>query len=190
MNSIIELQDLCNTAVQISKNDLMIYWIGVLKSQSNNKSMLETFDLMISKLQQDYVDEYDTPAFIAERTWGLGSCEMFRPIVDIHECYYVDVLGKINLFFMNEILILSKDDGFQTVAKNVQTNLQVAFHIPNDVLHDKESKNSTFHNLKGKYSTWFNNRDKTGVFLDYNFNKLRNLVVEEQSWQSEQKGLY
>lgn len=179
MELINELQGLCNFAVTISLNNLMIDWIEFLKTQSNNKSILKTYDSMILKLTDDkFVAEFDDPASISEFTWGIGSKEQFLPIVDIHETYYIIVLGKINLFFANEILILSNDEEFQIKAKNIQTNLQIAFHIPKDVINQKESRNSTFHNLKGKYSTWLNNRKNTQTFLDDNFEKLKKLVSE------------
>lgn len=179
MNPINELQELCDFAIQISKNDLMINWIEFLKTQSNTRSMLKTYDLMISKLTDSkFVLEFDDPASIADFTWGIGSGQQFLPIPNIHNTYYIDILGQIDLFFVNEILILSNDAKFQADAKFIWTNLQIAFHIPKDVLYDKRSKDSSFHNFYGKYSTWFNSRSKTKEFLDYNFDRLKELVSE------------
>ena len=147
MESINELQDLCNYSADISLNNLMIYWIEFLKTQSNSKSMIENYDLMISKLTDDkFVNEFDDPASIAKLTWGSGSDEQFLPIVDIHNTYYIGILGQINLFFVNKFLILSNEPEFQVKAKFIQTNLTIAFHIPKDVMYDKESKLSTFQN--------------------------------------------
>ncbi len=178
MESIDELESLCNFSVLISTNDLMIDWIEFLKTQSNNKSMLETYNLMISKLQQKYTPEFDDPFSIAENTFGIGAGQQFLPIVDIHQTYYITILSKINEYFVNKLLVLSTDEKFQVDAKFVMTNLQIAFHIPKDVVYDKEGRLSSFHNLKGKYSTWRYDRVKTKEFIDWNFNKLRELVAE------------
>lgn len=178
MKSISELQELCNFAVSISMNDLMIDWIGFLKTQSNNKSIVETYDLMISKLQEKFVFEFDDPASIADLTWGIGSKEQFLPISDIHEIYYMWIQNKISQYFTDKIFILSTDAGFQIKAQNILNNLETFFTIPRNILYDKRSRESSFHNLKGIYSTWLKNRDKTQETMNVNFENLKKLVDE------------
>ena len=178
MKSIDELQEKCNFAVSISINGLMINWIEFLKTQSNNKSILETYNLMISKLQQIYVNEFEDPANIAEATWGIGSKEQFLPIPDIHEIYYMNIRIEIETFFLNEILILSTDAGFQAKVNHVLDNLETYFTIPRNIMYDVASRKSTFHNITGKYSTWLKNRDKTQEMVNVEFDKLRKLVTE------------
>ena len=178
MNSIDELQDLCNYAISISINDLMIYWIEFSKTLTNNKSILETYDKMIDNLKSNFVDEFDDPYSIAEVTWGKGAGEGFRPIPDIHDIYYQSVRSQIDDYFVNKFYDLSTDKGFQTKVKNIQNNLETFFTIPTYVIYDQVSRKSTFHTFYGKYSTWFNKRSKTQEVMNANFESLKKLVDE------------
>lgn len=178
MNSISELQDLCNYAVSISINNLMVYWIEFSKTLTNNKSILETYDKMIDNLKFDFLDEFDDPYSIAEITWGKGAGEGFRPIPDIHDIYYQNIRSQITEYFLNRIYVLSTDKGFQTKVKNIQNNLETYFTIPRNILYSQKSRQSTFHNFYGVYATWWNNRYKTQEVISIEFDKLRKLVNE------------
>ncbi len=178
MNQISELQDLCNLAVSITINNLMIYWIQFLKTQFTNQSILDVYDKMIDNLNSKFVEEFDDPKSIAELTWGIGGGEGFQPIPDIHDIYYQNIRNQINEYFVNKIYFLSTDQGFQTKAKNIENNLATFFTIPRNILYDKRSRESSFHNFYGKYSTWWNNRNKTQEEMNRNFENLRKLVDE------------
>lgn len=178
MKSINELQKLCNFAISISINNLMIDWIEFLKTQNPAQSMINVYDIMIEKLQSNFTEEFQDPYSIAESVWGCGTGEQFRPIPDIHDLYYMNIRSQINEFFMNEIYILSTDKGFQNKVKNIQNNLETFFTIPRNILYCQQSKKSTFHNRYGKYATWWNERYKTQEVMNTNFENLKKLIDE------------
>ncbi len=178
MNPISELQDLCNFAVSISINNLMINWIEFLKTQNPAKSIVDVYNIMIEKLNQIYVSEFQDPYSIGENVWGCGSGEQFRPIPDIHDIYYQNIRSQINQYFVDKIYCLNTGQGFQTKAKNIENNLATFFTIPRNILYDRASKNSSFHNFYGKYSTWWNERYKTQEVMNINFENLKKLVDE------------
>ncbi len=178
MKNIDELQDLCNFAVSISINNLMINWIEFLKTQNPSKSIVDVYNIMIEKLKQIYVSEFQDPYSIAENIWGIGSGEQFRPMPDIHDIYYQNIRNQINEYFVNKIYFLSTDQGFQIKAKNIENNLTTFFTIPRNILYDQKSRSSSFHNFYGKYSTWWNERYKTQEVMNMNFESLKKLIGE------------
>ncbi len=178
MKNIDELQDLCNFAISISINNLMIQWVEFLKIQNPSKSVIDVYNSMIDKLHQIYIEEFQDPFSIAENVWGIGSGEQFRPIPDIHDLYYMDIRNQINEYFVDKIYFLNTDQGFQTKAKNIENNLTTFFTIPRNILYCQQSRKSTFHTFYGKYATWFNNRSKTQEEMNRNFENLKKLVDE------------